>query len=350
MIMPSSQRKPVCFLMCPMDSTRSQRLLEKIVKPVMEERFHFEVQHFFNDRETDKSIRARMEEFIREADVCIADLTDNNPNVHYEYGLRKATGLPVIPIVEKKKREKLIFDVDDFQTISYDTNNPEFAQERIGDIVERAKAAEFNKSRLEITSERRGQAEDLCRRIEATRPDRVDILQCSLLALGRIWDTFWKCPNTLFRLLLMHPAEGVKYGTTRHAARVQHVAGDLQGMAENAQRERRNCPSIGLWYYRHEPSVAAVIVDDKLIQLGWYLRAPRPGFSELVMRGHDQPSVLVVGRQAKPILGPVREHFDDVFRSAELGLCIGPRADELESEWKNASKLHVDSMAVTSRT
>jgi len=301
----------------------------------MEEKLGFEVRHFLDSRPSDQGIRDRITEWIRDADVCIADLTDNRPNVHFEYGLRLATSLTVIPIVDRQWKRKLIYDVDNYPTIVYDINDPEPAQRRIKESVEHARLTGFNRGRLETKSVRHKQSQAVYDYIESHEPERIDILQCSLLAAQDIFHSFWKCPKALIRLLLMHPQRAAKYGTR---TLFEHVEGSIREISETAKKECIPCPNIGLWYYDHEPSVAAIIVDDDLIQLGWYLCSPRPGTSKLLLKGHDQPGVLAIGREAKYLVEPFKKYFEAVFRAAEPAdpnwkLCIGPRKRELKALW-----------------
>lgn len=55
---------------------------------------------------------------IRESTVCIADVTDANPNVMWEAGYAAALGKPLIVI--SQKGGALPFDIKDFRTLLYD--------------------------------------------------------------------------------------------------------------------------------------------------------------------------------------------------------------------------------------
>jgi hypothetical protein len=323
--------------MCPIGPDRSKLLLEKIIIPVMEKKLGFEVKHFLGDEISEEGIRERIKVRIREADVCIADLTDKSPNVHFEYGWRLGTGRTVIPMVEGNK--KLIYDVDDYDAIRYDISDPEPAQRKLEKSVNKAGVTGFNRGDLETSPVREGQTPAIRKYIENHPPERIDILQCSLLALEPILHSFGKCPKALIRVLLMHPEEAPKYASRGHAKRVQHVEDSLGEMRDGAERDGTPCPNIGLWYYKHEPSVAAIMVDDELIQLGWYLRAFRPGTSELAIRGHNQPGLLAIGREAQSLVEPFREYFESVLRTADLKMCIGPKRDELQKEWQERRSL-----------
>ena len=101
-------RKRICFLICPMrhenSETRkqSERFLKEIVSPVME-REGVLLRSFLETDDGRKPIREEMRNLLETADLCIADLTGGNPNVYFEYGVRRALGLPVLPMIHKRK-------------------------------------------------------------------------------------------------------------------------------------------------------------------------------------------------------------------------------------------------------
>lgn len=64
---------------------------------------------------------------LKNDDLCIADLTDLNPNVMYEYGVRVGVGKPVITIASHKT--VLPFDVKDVRTVIYNMDNIENVME-----------------------------------------------------------------------------------------------------------------------------------------------------------------------------------------------------------------------------
>lgn len=55
---------------------------------------------------------------VATADLCICDLSTNNPNVMFEYGIRQAFDLPTVLI--KDDRTRRIFDLNGFRDIEYD--------------------------------------------------------------------------------------------------------------------------------------------------------------------------------------------------------------------------------------
>ncbi len=61
---------------------------------------------------------------IMEADIVIADLTDFNPNVMYELGVRQAIKGKTICIIKDENLNNLPFDIVQLRTIPYDFNSP----------------------------------------------------------------------------------------------------------------------------------------------------------------------------------------------------------------------------------
>lgn len=60
---------------------------------------------------------------IEDSDVCLAEITEDNPNVWYEYGFADGCGIPVVLICEDGKRDKLPFDVNQRNVYFYKTDS-----------------------------------------------------------------------------------------------------------------------------------------------------------------------------------------------------------------------------------
>jgi nucleoside 2-deoxyribosyltransferase len=50
----------------------------------------------------DKPIALAVHQYLLQADVIVADITDGNPNVMYELGFAQALGKPILPVVERQ--------------------------------------------------------------------------------------------------------------------------------------------------------------------------------------------------------------------------------------------------------
>jgi hypothetical protein len=316
---------------------RSRKLLRDIVSPTLE-RYGFKTEHFLDpDYPADEeSIRQRMVHWLRSADVCIADLTENNPNVFFEYGLRRANSLPVMAFVQEGHR--LLYDVDDYYTSPYDLSRPEAAIKAIETFLNRKG---YGTPPLQATPQRQLQTDMVCDYIRRVRPKRISVLHLSFLAMATsMFQALRSCPNVIVSLLLMHPDEAARYALgAGHSQDVRSTETLLSGIPTAAQVYGFQCPTVGLWYYRHEPSVAAVLIEDDLIQLGWYFREVVPGGpGKLRIRGHDQPAILAEGDSARRLMPKLREHLSAVWSEAEPAsedCFIGPRTEELLGEWKS---------------
>lgn len=83
---------------------------------------------------------------IKDARVCIADVTGRNANVMYELGLAHAVGKPVIQIVQNI--EDLPFDLRAYRHILYETRSPQWANSLGGRLREMLVAAIANSEPL----------------------------------------------------------------------------------------------------------------------------------------------------------------------------------------------------------
>ena len=61
----------------------------------------------------------RIEENIRKASICVAEITTNNPNVWYEVGYAMAAQVPVILLCSDERTEQYPFDVRHRNILQY---------------------------------------------------------------------------------------------------------------------------------------------------------------------------------------------------------------------------------------
>lgn len=75
-------------------------------------------------------ITDQIQESIRQADVLVAEVTDQNANVMYELGLAHANSKPVVLIIRKKNdAQNIPFDLCSLRHIVYDTDRPKWSEE-----------------------------------------------------------------------------------------------------------------------------------------------------------------------------------------------------------------------------
>lgn len=111
-----------CFVISPIGEEGSETrkhaddVFEYIIEPAMQE---CNINVFRSDH-LDKpgKISDQMFRSIFDANLCIAVLTNHNPNVFYEVAVAQSAIRPVILMIEKG--QKLPFDISDLRTVYYD--------------------------------------------------------------------------------------------------------------------------------------------------------------------------------------------------------------------------------------
>lgn len=129
----STMAQKTCFVISPIGQEGSETrkladdLFDLIIEPALEI-FDFNVvrgDKIFNAGViTDDIIN-----YVQNAELCIIDLSHQNPNVFYETGRRHETAKPYIHI--KRKGEALPFDIAGIRTIDYDLSDGRKTRESI---------------------------------------------------------------------------------------------------------------------------------------------------------------------------------------------------------------------------
>ena len=130
-------RMPKCFVIQPFDDENDKRY-EEVYKPALEEA---EVEPYRVDRDPTVTVPIEsIEKRIRESDICLADITTNNPNVWYELGFAFAVGRPVVMTCGEARVERLPFDVRHRVVIKYATASPSDFEQLHAEVVKRVVA------------------------------------------------------------------------------------------------------------------------------------------------------------------------------------------------------------------
>ncbi len=119
-----------CFFVTPIGEKesdirkQSDALLDQIQFCFSENKLEFEIIRADLELHNQQNID-RIHSCIKEADLIIADLSGNNPNVYYELGYARALCKEVIQIRDSNTA-KLPFDVSGYNTPTYDLSTSEF--------------------------------------------------------------------------------------------------------------------------------------------------------------------------------------------------------------------------------
>lgn len=119
-----------CFVISPIGEEGSairqhaDDVFEYVIKPAIAE---CQISAFRSDH-LDKPGRVseQMFEYLYSSDLCIALLTDYNPNVFYELALAQSAQRPVIILIQKGQR--LPFDISDLRCVYYDLEISSFVK------------------------------------------------------------------------------------------------------------------------------------------------------------------------------------------------------------------------------
>lgn len=141
----SDSGKPFCFVISPFgeefsqDRSWSDCLLRNIIEPAVNDRF--QVCRTI-DKPEPGSITDRIHRDIDQADMVVADISDNNANVFYEIGLRHGRGLPFVLIRRADADVRVPFNLSTFEVISVEAawNGRQYLLGSTADIVARLRA------------------------------------------------------------------------------------------------------------------------------------------------------------------------------------------------------------------
>lgn len=107
-----------CFVIQPFDSGKYDKRFIDVYCPAIEAA-GFKAYRVDKDPRVSIPIDA-IEDGIRKAVICLADITTNNPNVWYELGFAFAMSKPVVMVCSEERREKKYpFDIQHRSIIRY---------------------------------------------------------------------------------------------------------------------------------------------------------------------------------------------------------------------------------------
>ena len=144
---------PTCFVIQPFDGGKFDRRFEDTYKPALEQA-GLEAYRVDRDPGVEVPIET-IEKSIRDAVICFAEITTNNPNVWYELGYAFAQGRSTIMVCSAEREGKLPFDIHHRAVIKYNSESKRDFDNLGKQITERAKVLlEKNKVKQFTASER----------------------------------------------------------------------------------------------------------------------------------------------------------------------------------------------------
>ena len=128
-----------CFVIQPFDAGKFEKRFNDVFKPALEQA-GFEPYRVDRDPNVDVPVES-IEKGIRNATICLADISTNNPNVWYELGFAFAMGRPLIMVCSNEREEgRFPFDIQHRSIIEYTSESVSDFESLKSKICERAKA------------------------------------------------------------------------------------------------------------------------------------------------------------------------------------------------------------------
>jgi hypothetical protein len=129
----------MCFVIQPFDSGKFDKRFDGVYKPAIEAA-GLEAYRVDRDPKVEIPIKA-IEDGIRNAAICLADITTDNPNVWYELSYAFAADRPVVMVCsEERTTRKYPFDIQHRTVINYKSEAPSDFNKLRNDVTDRIKA------------------------------------------------------------------------------------------------------------------------------------------------------------------------------------------------------------------
>lgn len=144
---------PTCFVIQPFDRGKFDKRFTDTFRPAIEEA-GLEPYRVDQDPKVEVPIEA-IEEGIREAAICLADITTDNPNVWYELGYAIAAGKPVVMVCSNERKEgRYPFDIQHRTVVGYQSDSSSDFELLKKEIIQRIEALLIKGERLRQIAER----------------------------------------------------------------------------------------------------------------------------------------------------------------------------------------------------
>lgn len=127
-----------CFVMQPFDRSVFDKRYDDVLEPAIQDAG---LEPYRVDRDPSVSIPIdEIESGIKQSEICLAEITTDNPNVWFELGFAIAVPKEVVLICSDERKTKFPFDVQHRSIIKYKTESPQDFQKLRKDVSQRIKA------------------------------------------------------------------------------------------------------------------------------------------------------------------------------------------------------------------
>lgn len=145
----SEPLKPVCFVIQAFDSGKFDRRYIETIKPAL-------IKADVDPQRADEilglnPVIEKIEKAIESAAICIAEVSEDNPNVWLELGYALALDRPTVILCDRTARPKLPFDIQHRPIIFYRTDSRSGFDELERDIIKFVKNQLGNERRIAKT-------------------------------------------------------------------------------------------------------------------------------------------------------------------------------------------------------
>lgn len=131
---------PICFVIQPFTNTYNKRY-DDLYKPAIEAAG---MTAYRVDQDSAATVLVEaIEKNIKRSAVCLADITEDNPNVWYELGFAYAAGRPVVMACSDERQKtgkRFPFDIQHRAIVTYKNESPSDFQAFKDNLTERLKA------------------------------------------------------------------------------------------------------------------------------------------------------------------------------------------------------------------
>lgn len=130
---------PTCFVIQPFDRGGPyDKRYRDVLKPAIESA---DLSAYRVDEDPGTSVLIEdIEKGIRDSEICLADITTNNPNIWYEVGFAIANGKPVVLICADPRQEPFPFDIRHRHIVNYKLQSSSDFEVLKSEVTDRLKA------------------------------------------------------------------------------------------------------------------------------------------------------------------------------------------------------------------